>query len=250
MSAFIERNIVQRTLHLQLNRPEKRNAITGAMYEDLARALADASQDSGIYAVVLEGQPEIFTSGHDLADFLSSPPSTNDHPVLRFIDALIKFNKPLIAAVDGAAIGIGTTLLLHCDLVAASVRASFQMPFVALGVVPEAGSSFLLPQVVGLKRASEWLLCSKTLTAADAYESGLLNVVVEPEELPSVVAEWTDDLSSRDLDALIETKRLLLEPRRAALEEAIRQETKAFQTRLAHPGVQARLSAFLGRAKA
>src|SRR5437764_48244 len=145
-------------LRVELNRPEKKNAITIAMYKALGDALESASRDAGVRAVLLQGKPEVFSSGNDVADFLADPPRGEDFAPFRFLRVLGHFDKPLVAAVSGAAIGIGTTMLLHCDLVFAAAGTRLQLPFASLGLVPEAASSLLLPRLAGWQKAAELLM--------------------------------------------------------------------------------------------
>ena len=173
-------------LTLTFNRLDKKNAITRAMYTTLAEALEVATADDTVRVVVIQGDPTCFTAGNDLLDFLSNPPDmtpgAEPAPVVRFLDILRDFPKPLIAAVAGPAVGIGTTLLLHCDLVYAADNAAFSLPFVNLGLCPEAGSSLLLPQLVGYQRAAEKLLFGEPFSAEDALDMGLVNRVLPPSE--------------------------------------------------------------------
>ena len=166
------------------DRPEKRNAITFAMYEALARALHGAQSDEAVRAVLLRGEGAGFCAGNDLQDFLSGPEFTLQHPVMEVLRTLATFDKPLLAAVHGQAVGIGVTMLLHCDLVVAATGAQFSLPFVALGLVPEAGSSLLLPRLIGRQRAAELLFLGKRLDAAAAERLGLVTRVVRGERAP------------------------------------------------------------------
>src|SRR5579863_504073 len=154
---------------VRLNRPEKRNAITVAMYEALGSALQGAQTDAAVHAVLLSGEGASFCAGNDLNDFLNSPAIGADHPVLIFLRQLVSCDKPLLAAVHGQTVGIGVTMLLHCDLVLAARDAQLSMPFVALGLVPEAGSSLLLPRLIGQQRAAQLLLLGRPLDAASAH---------------------------------------------------------------------------------
>src|SRR6266478_5827942 len=163
---------------LVMNRPAKKNALTVAMYAALADELARAAGSSAIRAVVLTGAGDVFTAGNDIMDFIAQPPVTDDSHVVRFLKALVAFPKPIVAAVNGLAIGIGTTMLLHCDLVIAAASARFQFPFVSLGLSPEGGSSLLLPRMAGLQRASEALLWGEPFDAAAAERLGFVNEVV------------------------------------------------------------------------
>ncbi|MEY3972943.1 MAG: hypothetical protein RJA71_255, partial [Actinomycetota bacterium] len=153
------------TLVISLNRPEKMNAITRAMYADLANNLNEAAGDFSIRCVLLTSEGDHFTSGNDIGDFMSNPPTESDSDVAKFLGALLEFPKPLLAAVKGNAIGVGTTMLLHCDVVVASPQAKFSMPFTSLGLVPEAGSSMLFPNLVGYQRAAKIFMTGESFTA-------------------------------------------------------------------------------------
>ena len=165
---------------ITINRVEKKNSLTAAMYGSLADALDSAAHDAAVRVVVIQGHELIFSAGNDINDFLSVPPDTSDAPVFRFLRLLSTFAKPLVAAVCGPAVGIGTTLLLHCDLVYAGDNAAFSLPFVNLGLCPEAASSLLLPQLMGHQRAAEALLLGEPFTAETALEVGLINRIVPP----------------------------------------------------------------------
>ncbi|MEN9435875.1 MAG: hypothetical protein RIR09_530, partial [Pseudomonadota bacterium] len=171
---------------LTLNRIDKKNSFTQAMYTACADALAQASTDDSVRAVVLQGHATVFSAGNDVGDFLNGPVSTQESPVFRFLRGIATFPKPLVAAVCGPAVGIGTTLLFHCDLVYAGDNAAFSMPFVNLGLCPEAGSSLLVPQMLGYHRAAEALLLGEPFMAEAALEVGLVNRIVPPTEANGV----------------------------------------------------------------
>jgi enoyl-CoA hydratase/carnithine racemase len=194
---------------LRLNRPEKKNALTSAMYKVLAESLNAANSDDAIAVTVILGQPGIFCAGNDIADFLAASQGGGPLWGMEFIKALAECDKPLIAAVDGPAIGIGTTLMLHCDLVFASPRAVFQTPFVDLGLLPEAGSSLLGPRVLGHVRAFELLAMGAPWTAQQAKDAGLVNQLVEPEDLEGVALKAADALAQKPRQALRLARRLL-----------------------------------------
>ena len=170
-------------LRIQFNRAEKKNAITAAMYQALAHALRDAERDNAVRVALLHGAPDAFTAGNDLQDFLASPPRSNDAPGFQFLRAIHDFPKPLIAAVSGLAVGVGTTMLLHCDLVYCAPGTLFSLPFVNLGLCPEAGSSFLLPRLAGYQKAAELLMLGEPFSAETAKEIGLVNAIVPAEAL-------------------------------------------------------------------
>jgi enoyl-CoA hydratase/carnithine racemase len=228
-------------------RPEKKNAITEAMYAALHEALVAAREDSAVRAVLLGGAPGVFTAGNDLADFLQHPPTGEDSAVFRFLRALVEFPKPVVVAVDGAAIGIGTTLLLHCDLVVATSRARFALPFAKLALVPEAGSSFLLPLVAGYHRAAEWLLLGEPFSGEEAYRAGLVNRLVEPEALEQTAMAMASALAALPPEAVQLSKRLLRDPLHDTTIATIRREAAVFVQRLQSAEARQAFQAFLSR---
>jgi enoyl-CoA hydratase/carnithine racemase len=236
-------------LRVELNRPEKKNAISIAMYRALVDALDSAGADRQVRAVLLHGQPGIFTSGNDLADFLADPPRGEDSPPFRFLRVLARLEKPVVAAVSGAAIGIGTTLLLHCDLVYAASGTRFQLPFANLGLTPEAGSSLLLPRLAGRHRAAELLLLGEPFTAEAARELGLVNEVLAPEALLETAAAKARALAARPPAALRAAKSLMQQALAADLDPAMAREAKAFAERLVSPEAKEAFSAFLEKRK-
>lgn len=229
---------------ITLTRPEKKNALTLAMYVRLTELFHEASADPGVRVVILTGAGSAFTAGNDLADFMGAPAFDAGTPVLRFLATLVDFEKPLVAAVNGAAVGIGTTALLHCDLAYAASSARFQLPFVNLGLVPEAASSVLLPALAGHVRAAELLLFGEPFDAATALRMGLVNEVLPDAELLPRVQARCAGLAERPPEAVRETKRLLRAPQRAAIHEAIAREAGVFQQRLGSPEVAEAISAF------
>ncbi len=237
-------------LHVELDRPAKRNALTGAMYAAMADALAAAEADDAIRAVIFSGAGTDFCAGNDLADFLAAPADDPDKPVFRFIRALANATKILIAAVQGRAIGIGTTMLLHCDFVFAEAGAAFQMPFVDLGLVPEAGSSLLVPQLVGARIAAEWLLLGDRIGAERAAACGLANrVVAAGQALPEAMAVAAR-LAGKPGGALVATKRLMKSPEQD-MHARIEEENRGFQSRLGTEEVRHVINQFFEqRAKA
>ena len=240
-------------LVVTLTRPEKKNALTGAMYEKLIAAFADAAQNEAIGALMIEGSGGVFSAGNDIGDFLAialAPGAAmKDAPGVRFIYALARFAKPLVAAVDGAAIGIGATLCLHCDLVYASPAARFHMPFVDLGLAPEAGSSLLVPQRFGRARAAEALLLCEPFDAAAAHASGLVNAVVEAEALHGHALAKAKALAAKPRQALLATRRLIRGDQ-SALIARMDEEVELFSAGLKSPEARAAFMAFMGRAKA
>lgn len=232
---------------VRIARPEKKNALTVEMYAALAEALQSAEADDGVHVVSIRGAPGVFTAGNDLADFMGRPPTGEDHPVFRFLMALVQGTRPLVAAVDGPAIGIGTTMLLHCDLVVATPTTRFQLPFVPLGLVPEGGSSLLLPDLVGAARASEWLLLGQPFSAQDAKDAGLVNRVVPAENLDLVADELCAALAGLPQGALRASRALLREPRAERLTTVMRREAAAFVARLSSPEAAEAFARFFQR---
>ena len=236
-------------LSLTFNRPQKKNAFTGEMYESAARALVEADTNDAVRVVVLTGAAGAFTAGNDLKDFLEHPPSGEDSSVFRFLRALAHHSRPVVAGVDGVAVGIGTTLLLHCDYVAASERAVFNMPFVNLGLSPEGASSVLLPRVAGLALASELLMFGEPFDAATAQRAGIVNQVVPEASLAEVVQKRAAALAAKPVESLRLTKRLLREPLRATVDDALSREGALFVQRLGSAEAREAFNAFLSKKK-
>jgi enoyl-CoA hydratase/carnithine racemase len=226
-------------------RPQKKNAITGAMYEALIEAFDMAERDPEIGALVMSGKGGVFTAGNDIGDFLAvALHETGEFPAWRFVSKVAEFEKPLIAAIDGLAIGVGTTLCFHCDLVYATPEARFQMPFVNLGLVPEAGSSLLAPQRFGRARASELLLLAEPFGADRALELGLINAVLPQSELMAHAMSKAAALAAKPRAALLATRRLMRgDPE--ALKAQMAAEMHAFSAALKSPEAHAAFQAFL-----
>ncbi len=234
---------------LTFNRVDKKNSITSAMYAALADTLAQAEQDAGVRVVLIQGDITIFSAGNDIGDFLNAAPSTAESPVFRFLRGIATFPKPIVAAVCGPAVGIGTTLLLHCDLVYAGDNAAFSMPFVNLGVCPEAGSSLLVPQLMGYHRAAEALLLGEPFMAEAALEVGLVNRIVPPTEANAVAQAQARKLAAKPLSALVETKRLLKKSQQAAVLERMGEEGQSFGRMLREPAAREAFTAFMEKRK-
>jgi enoyl-CoA hydratase/carnithine racemase len=232
-------------MRITLNRVAKKNALTLAMYDQLTAGLTAAGSDDEVHSVLIAGAPGVFTAGNDLGDFMQQPPTTSDTPVFRFLQALIGFDKPVVAAVDGPAVGVGTTMLLHCDHVLATERARFHMPFTRLGLVPEAASSLLLPALVGRQRASEWLLLGRPFDAHEAVSAGLVNRIVPSAELEAASEAVGAELAALPKGAVIATKRLIGQGMRAAVGEALEREAQVFMQRLQAPETMAAFTAFM-----
>ena len=216
---------------IQLNRPEKLNALNLAMYQQLTAALISADATDEIHAIVLHGTKHCFTAGNDVGDFLSSGELTHEHPAVQFLFTLVNLQKPLLAAVSGPAIGIGTTLLLHCDLVFADTTAEFQLPFVDLALVPEAGASMLLPQLVGYPRAAELLLTGERFSAMQARGYRIINDVLSDDELLEHTLTKAKLIASKPPIAVQQTK-ALLKPWKAELSAHMQRELACFGERL------------------
>ena len=231
---------------LRMNRPEKRNALTSAMYSGLADGLDAADADPGVRVVVIAGAGGHFTAGNDLGDFLSAPPRDGSElPVGRFLRTISHFRKPLIAAVEGNAVGVGTTMLLHCDLVYAADTAKLQLAFVNLGLVPEASSSLLLPRLVGNARAAELLMFGDTFGAAEAERFGIVNRVVPAAELAAVVRERAAALAAKPAGALRNVKQLLRYSTTSTVTERMAEESAIFGAALQSAEAREAMTAFM-----
>ncbi|WP_298728209.1 enoyl-CoA hydratase [uncultured Ferrovibrio sp.] len=196
-------------LTITFNRPDKKNALTSAMYASLADALEKADTESDVRVILFTGNGGAFTAGNDLQDFLNNPPAGEETPVFRFLRAISTISKPMIAAVSGVAVGVGTTMLLHCDLVYAAENAKFSLPFVNLALVPEAASSLLLPRMIGHHRASELLLLGEPFTAATAKEYGIVNAVHAEDRLLDEAMQVARKIAAKPPTAVRLTKQLL-----------------------------------------
>ncbi len=230
---------------ITLNRVDKKNALTSIMYARLAELFQQCADDDAVRVLVVQGHLSVFSAGNDIADFLHHPPSTPDAPVFRFLQAVSTFPKPLVAAVAGPAVGVGTTMLFHCDLVYAGDNAAFAMPFVNLGLCPEAGSSLLAPRLMGHQRASEALLLGEPFSAESALEMGLVNRVVPPTEVNALAAQQAARLAAKPLTALIETKRLLKQSLANDVQQRILEEANSFACMLQEPAAKEAFTAFM-----
>ena len=234
---------------ITLNRLDKKNSITSAMYQSMADALAAVNDDAATRVVVIQGHETIFSAGNDIADFLNKPPAGQDSPVFQFLRAIASFTKPLIAAVNGPAVGVGTTLLLHCDLVYAGDNAAFSMPFVNLGLCPEAASSLLVPQLMGYHRAAEALLLGEPFMAEAALEVGLVNRVVPPLETNTYAQSVARRLAAKPLSSLIETKRLMKKNQGPLVAQVMAEEGASFGRMLREPAAREAFGAFMEKRK-
>ncbi|MSZ54191.1 MAG: enoyl-CoA hydratase, partial [Actinobacteria bacterium] len=207
-------------LLLKLNRPEKKNALTQDMYQTLATKINEAAGDFAIRCVVISSEGDSFTAGNDINDFANNPQMDEGSPVFNFLFAIHNFPKPLIAAVQGRAVGIGTTMLMHCDIVTANPNSIFSMPFVSLGLVAEGGSSYLFPRLVGHAKASEILLTGRSFTAEEALQMGLINQV--SSDHLSAAMKFAQELAEQPPTAVINTKALLKSGSHEALNQVMR----------------------------
>ena len=233
---------------ITFNRLDKKNSITSSMYAAMAEALAQAATDPAVRVVVFQGHESIFSAGNDIGDFLNQPPTTQESPVFRFLRGIATFEKPLLAAVAGPAVGIGTTMLFHCDLVYAGDNAAFSMPFVNLGLCPEAASSLLAPRMFGYHRAAEALLMGEPFFAEAAQEVGLVNRVVPPTEVNGYAQAQARKLAGKPLSSLIETKRLMKGDTQAVLQK-MDDEGKSFGRMLREPAAKEAFGAFMEKRK-
>jgi enoyl-CoA hydratase/carnithine racemase len=230
---------------ITLNRVARKNSITASMYAAMADALVVAAADATVRVVVFQGHETIFSAGNDIGDFLNVPPSREDAPVFRFLQGLSDFPKPVIAAVCGPAVGIGTTMLFHCDLVYAGDNAAFSMPFVNLGLCPEAASSLLVPQMMGYHRAAEALLLGEPFLVETALEMGLVNRIVPPSEANALAQAQARKLAAKPITSLIETKRLMKSGQAARVTAQIKEEAVSFGRMLREPAAREAFTAFM-----
>ena len=234
---------------IEIARPEKKNALTMAMYTAMADALVAAGADASVRAVLITGQPGCFTSGNDLEDFMQRPPQGDASPVIRFMQALMACDKPVVAAVTGAAVGIGSTLLLHCDLVYVSDEARLAMPFVSLGLVPEFASSLIIPMLMGHARAAEKLMLGEPFTGSDAVDCGIANAVLPAAEVVNHARRMAERFNALPPGAVRETKRLMRAPLREQAQQAMQAEMALFSARLRSPEAMEAFQAFFQKRK-
>jgi enoyl-CoA hydratase/carnithine racemase len=243
--------VINRTdgvLEIRLNRPEKKNALTRAMYDAMANAFAQVDADPTLRVGLLTGTGDTFTSGNDIADFQARTASGGQSAASRFLPTISSMQKPLIAAVNGAAIGVGTTMLMHCDLIVAARSARFVMLFTSLGLVPEAGSSLLFPRLLGNQRASALLLLGEPLDAVTAQEWGFVNRVVDDTALMETARELAQRLAALPPQAVRLTKRLIRHGARD-VPARIEEELALFRERLASPEAAEAFKAFAEKRK-
>jgi len=222
----ITTSTIGQTLVVRLNRPEKMNAISRDMYAGLAARLNEAAEDDSIRCVVITSEGEHFTAGNDIRDFMSNPPTEEDSGVAKFLGSLLEFPKPLLAAVKGNAIGVGTTMLLHCDVVVAAPNANFSMPFTSLGLVPEAGSTKLFPELVGYQRAAKIFMTGESFGAEAALEMGLIATI--DSEAERIALEIAEQIAQQPPKAIMNTKALMKANKHDAVAHVMRAEFQLF----------------------
>jgi enoyl-CoA hydratase/carnithine racemase len=232
-------------LRVELNRPEKKNALTGAMYTHLADIFNEAAEDQETLVVLWHSAGDVFSAGNDIGDFLKNPPGPGDFPQARLMDAFVRFEKPIVVAVQGAAVGSGTTMLTHCDFVYAGENAKFQLPFINLALVPEFGSSYSLPVSIGHLRAAELFLLGEPFTAARAAELGLVTRVVPDEHLFATATEAAQKLAAKPGGALRASKRLIKQSFIDQVKATIQVENEVFSERARSAEAKEAFSAFL-----
>jgi len=232
-------------LRITLNRPAKKNAMTSSMYLNMAQILNDAAYEDDVLVVLWDGAGDSFSAGNDLEDFLKHPPGPGESPQAQLADAVLNFDKPLIAAVKGVAIGGGTTLLTHCDFVFAGESAKFQLPFVNLGLVPEFGSSWSLPARSGYLRAAELILLGQPFDAKVAAEIGLVTRVVPEGKLLATATETAEKLAAKPPKALQACKRLIKDSQRQQVAQAIKVENEEFALRVRSAEAREAFTAFI-----
>jgi 1,4-dihydroxy-2-naphthoyl-CoA synthase len=242
---FIIAQLEEHVLHLQLNRPQKKNALTQSMYQFLADQLKDANTNAEIHVVLLSGHTQIFSAGNDIQDFLQQSLHSPDAPVLQFLRQITHFTKPLIAAANGPCIGIGTTLMMHCDLVCLGEQAQLQTPFVDLGLCPEAAASILMPENFGHQRAAELLLLGETIDAQTALQWGIANRVYSAEQLLPEALKLAKRLAAKPQEAVRLSKQLLKQHHKAMVDARLEEEIQHFAKRLTSAEAQQAFRAFL-----
>ena len=249
----IKTGVLNGVANIEIARPEKKNALTVAMYQAMTDALKAAKDDGAVRAVLFTGQPGIFTSGNDIEDFMQRAPGQGsdamDSPVFQFMRALIECDKPVVAAVTGAAIGIGTTMLLHCDFVYVSDEARLAMPFVGLGLVPEFGASLIVPQLMGHRRAAEKLLLGDPFTPEQAVECGIASAVLPAGEVINHARRIAERFNALPPGAVRESKQLMRGPQHEELLKTIRSEGEIFARRLRSPEAMEAFQAFFQKRK-
>lgn len=238
-----------RVTTLRFNRPDKKNALTGPMYDALADAIRAANDNPDVRVLLLAGQPECFTAGNDMGDFLNNPPSSTDTPVSRFMQALFAFEKPVVAAPCGIAVGVGVTLLLHCDVVYCGEKTKLSMPFASLGFCPEYGATYLLPRMMGHQRAAELVMTGEPFTAQHAHAVGLVNAVLPNAEVEAHARSKALKMAALPPNAMKVTKMLMRKWRYPQVAEAIEEEGSHFMPMLKMPEAREAFTAFAEKRK-
>lgn len=250
MSDLIKTSIEDGVQTIRMNRPDKKNALTSEMYAAMAAALIEAKSDDAIRCSVILGNPTTFCAGNDIGDFIKAASAGPDgmKPVFDFLEALILAAKPLVAGVDGAAIGVGTTMLMHCDYVIASTQSLFKTPFVDLGVVPEAGSSLIGPNLIGHHKSFELLTMGEAFSPEDAKQAGFVNKIVERSELEAIALETAKNIAAKPPEAM-KLSRDLIRGDRSAIVTRMKEEAVLFADRLKSKEAQMAFAAFMSRGK-
>ncbi|MEL6363161.1 MAG: enoyl-CoA hydratase [Pseudomonadota bacterium] len=236
---------------LTISRPDRKNALTQEMYAALADGIDEADQDDALRATLITGEGDVFTSGNDISDFATVAASTPDNPppVFKFLKTILNAKKPIVAAVNGPAVGVGLTLLLHCDIAYGAESSTFRAPFVKVGVVPEAASSLLLPRVVGMSMANEIMLGSRVLTASEALTHGLISRLVPDAELMATSLQMAETLASLAPGAMTQSKALMRADRNE-IDKRMDMEFEIFAARLKTPEFAEATAAFLQKREA
>lgn len=242
-------NIEQGVMAIGFDRLDRKNAITVTMYQAMADALRNAEQDANVRAVLIHGHLEIFTAGNDLEDFAKNPPAGMDAPVMQFLGCIGSATKPIVAAVSGPAVGIGTTLLMHCDMVYASEQAKFTLPFTQLGLCAEGASTLLLPQIAGYQRAAEKLLLGEAFDANEALAMGLVNRILPAAELHDYARKQCLKLVALPANSLRVTKRMMKQGQAALVQQTFAAEAQEFGQLLRRPEAKEAFAAFFEKRK-
>lgn len=249
MSESVRLGLTDGVFRIEMARPEKKNALTAAMYQAMADALASADADPAVRVILISGAGGNFTAGNDLADFLATPPMDESAPVFRFIKGFANLQKPFVAAVEGVAIGVGTTMLLHCDLVYAGSSARFALPFANLGLTPEAASSLLLPLRAGHAKAAEMLMLGEVFPAQTALDVGIVNAVLPDGQVLDHALERCRKLTTQPAASLRLTKQLMKRAQDALIRETMNVEADIFRQRLVSPEAKEAFAAFFEKRK-
>jgi enoyl-CoA hydratase/carnithine racemase len=245
----IQTHTANAVAHIRIARPEKKNAITREMYQAMHDAFIAATNDSAVRSILLYGEPTIFTAGNDLEDFLKAPPAGLDSPVFRFMQALTHCPKPVVVAINGPAVGIGTTLLLHADLVYAADNAMLSMPFVTLGLCAEFASSMLVPALCGTAKAAEKLLLGESMSAEEARDLGFITQVMPPEDVLPHATRKAEKFANLPPDAVRSTKKLMRAASHAGVDKVIEAEALEFGRLLRSAEAKEAMSAFFEKCK-